>query len=49
MKTGRENEVLGENMPHKFHMTWPGMEPGASTVGHMAVVVSPRNNYMKVF
>jgi hypothetical protein len=21
MKTGRENEVLGENMPHKFHMT----------------------------
>jgi hypothetical protein len=29
-----ETEVLGENMPqrhfvhHKFHMTWPGLEPG---------------------
>jgi hypothetical protein len=32
MKTGKGNEVLGENTTHKYHMTCPGMEPRASAV-----------------
>jgi hypothetical protein len=33
MKIGRETEVPGENLPHRFvhhksHLIWPGIKPG---------------------
>jgi hypothetical protein len=28
MKIGRETEVLREKLPHKSHLTRPGIEPG---------------------
>jgi hypothetical protein len=39
-----ETEVLGENLPqchfvhHKFHMTWPGLEPGPSEITKCQVI-----------
>jgi hypothetical protein len=44
-----ETKVLGGNLPqyhfvhHKYHMTWPGLEPGQPVTNHLSYSTGPFN------